>query len=445
MLTNLALSSLLLLSAGSSLSSAAPVALPSLSPRTPSFSAAADASLDATLLERDLTSRLEKYNERVEEAKERVEAAKERVREKIEAAKERIEEKKKALEAKKGKKSSPVVIPLRNGPSSSVLADVSIGTPPQKLPLLVDTGSSDLWVMANVGAPDTFNLVDSSTLAITGEEVDLTFVSQTELGQIGSDVVTIGDLSIPNQFFAGVGGQGSPDFGGVLGLSFQNLAKIDKPTFFSNLVSSGQIPEASFGLYLSRDASVSSELTLGGANSKHYSGAQTAIPTVNGVQDWAIELASYSAGAKSVDIATVAMIDSGSTSSYIPKAAAAAIYSAIPGAYLDKSPEAAYSITLNGETYDVERYVYPCDATVAPAYTFKASDRKFEVSPKRMSLGFVDDEETLCASTIMGVDIKQNGATAALLGADFFQNYYTEFRFGDEKTAPSLVFATAKA
>ncbi|GAA5837103.1 hypothetical protein JCM11251_005255 [Rhodosporidiobolus azoricus] len=460
MLTNLALSSLLLLSAGSSLTTAAPVAVSSLTAieiRSPPLPVNADGSLSSTLLERDLSATLAKYSSRLEEAKGRLKDANDRVHDKVDAVKARIEAKKAKLEAKKGKKNlSPTAVPLRQGSTANVLATVSIGTPAQKLPLIVDTGSSDLWVMANAGAenstlrscrtlPFSFDITGSSSLALTGEEVDLTFVQGSQRGLVGSDIVSIGDLTIEEQYFGGVQGLGGPDFGGVLGLSFQKLAKIDKPTFFSQLVSSGQVEKASFGLYVSQDASSLSELTLGGPNPKHYKGERTEIPTFKGMQDWALQLSRYSAGDKSVDITTVALIDSGSTSSYIPKEAAAAIYSAIPGAYLDKSPEAAYSITINGATYKVDRYVYPCNSTISPAYTFAASDRRFEVSPSTLSLGFVDDEQSLCAGTIMGVDLKMNGVTAALLGVDFLQNYYSEFRFGSDSEAPSIVFATAKA
>ncbi|GAA5986883.1 hypothetical protein JCM11641_006580 [Rhodosporidiobolus odoratus] len=378
-------------------------------------SAGPDGQVDAALVERDLKSTLQKLDGIILS--------------KTDAVEQRM--------AKKMKK-SPATIALR-GPTHAVA--LSIGTLAQKLPLLVDTGSSDLWFFGG------FDHSRSISANNTAEDIKLTYVTEAVTGTLASDTVSIGGLSVKKQYFGVVAGEGNDEMSGILGLSFPSLAKINQPTFFSNLLSSGQVTSPSFGLYLSRDMSASGELTLGGSTNNHCTGPKTAVPVVEGLGRWTLRVNDYAVDGKTVlSLPTFAFIDSGSTTSYIPKAAAAAIYAQIPGAYLDTSEEARTTISLNGVPYTLDRYVYPCNATARPGYVFAGGEeRTFDVNPQDMSLAAIDATKTSCAGTIIGVDVNLGGATVGILGIDFLKSWYSVFNFGDETTKPTITFAASKA
>ena len=59
---------------------------------------------------------------------------------------------------RRAKSSGTVTAPLTEGPQfAQYFADVTIGTPPQSLKLVVDTGSSDVWAVASSASVCTTN------------------------------------------------------------------------------------------------------------------------------------------------------------------------------------------------------------------------------------------------------------------------------------------------
>ncbi|GAA6034456.1 hypothetical protein JCM8097_002734 [Rhodosporidiobolus ruineniae] len=432
------LSTLLLLSAGASLAGASPVAVSEsvvvpTAPGTTTFETytpsvkTADGGLDSTLLQRDHKSTFAKLEDIIEGCEAGVKATRRR-----------------SAQVKATTKSVPL-----SGDGTYFAATVSIGTPAQKLPLMVDTGSSDLWVLGNTADGDgLFNYANSSTIVNSGKTVNLTYVTESVTGGIATDTISVGGLTVKNQAFGVVPSEQNFGVSGILGLAPADIAKISAPTFFSNLVSSGQLASPSFGLYLSRDASKASELTLGGENAAHYSGKQSIARVVPGFGRWVLQLDYYMVnGTLAANLPTTAIIDSGSSTSFIPKKAAAAIFAKIPGAYLDTSAEAETSVNLMGQTYTLDRYAYPCGTTSRPGYVFNGTYRRvLPVATEDLNLGYIDEEtKKMCAATIIGVDIELGGKTMALLGTDFLKSYYTVFNFGTTDEPATIKFATAKA
>jgi hypothetical protein len=87
---------------------------------------------------------------------------------------------------------------------STYYADVGIGTPPQMFQLVLDTGSSDLWVavtgctICNPVTP-TFNTSESSTFQGSDHSVHVPYGSGSINGFVSSDTVTMGNYSLPAQ------------------------------------------------------------------------------------------------------------------------------------------------------------------------------------------------------------------------------------------------------
>nr|XP_037840767.1 beta-secretase 2 isoform X4 [Chlorocebus sabaeus] len=131
--------------------------------------------------------------------------------------------------------------------------EMLIGTPPQKLQILVDTGSSNFAV---AGAPhsyiDTyFDTERSSTYRSKGFDVTVKYTQGSWTGFVGEDLVTIPKgfnssflvniatiFESENFFLPGI------KWNGILGLAYATLAKPSSSleTFFDSLVTQANIP-----------------------------------------------------------------------------------------------------------------------------------------------------------------------------------------------------------
>ncbi|XP_036205237.1 beta-secretase 2 isoform X2 [Myotis myotis] len=167
--------------------------------------------------------------------------------------------------------------------------EVLIGTPPQKLQILVDTGSSNFAV---AGAPHPyidsyFDTQRSSTYRPKGFDVTVKYTQGSWTGSVGEDVVTITKgfntsflvniatiFESENFFLPGV------QWNGILGLAYAALAKPSSSleTFFDSLVTQAGIPNVfsmqmcGAGLPVDGSGTNGGSLVLGGIEPSLYKG-----------------------------------------------------------------------------------------------------------------------------------------------------------------------------
>lgn len=184
----------------------------------------------------------------------------------------------------KGSKKEENVI-LRDLQNAQYYGTVKIGTPPQEMQVVFDTGSSDFWVPSaachtksmNCSTKKVFDSSASSSYKTVekGGKTDFNIVygSGAVTGTFGVEKVTLGDdYTVDAQTFAMVDstdGLGQvyekAKFDGILGLAFPSISRDPGVnTVIPNLKENGGMDKAMFSFYLGDEAD--GELAIGGYN-----------------------------------------------------------------------------------------------------------------------------------------------------------------------------------
>lgn len=170
-------------------------------------------------------------------------------------------------------------------------SDISIGTPPQSFKVVLDTGSSNLWVPSSQCSSiacylhNKYDSSASSTYKKNGSDFSIQYGSGSLSGFVSEDTVEIGDLKIKNQLFAEATNEPGLAFAfgrfdGILGLGYDTIAvnKIVPP--FYNMLNQKLLDEPVFAFYLgdTNKEGDDSEATFGGIDKSHYTGDLVKIP-----------------------------------------------------------------------------------------------------------------------------------------------------------------------
>ncbi|ODV94933.1 hypothetical protein PACTADRAFT_27622, partial [Pachysolen tannophilus NRRL Y-2460] len=259
------------------------------------------------------------------------------------------------------------------------LANVTVGTPAQSLAVLIDTGSSDLWVMGNQNPycepSSTSSVSASATNAYSSAEATIdcslygtfdksksstyksngtTFYIEygdgsTAQGTWGTDEFTIAGITIHNQSLA-VANKTDASIS-ILGIGYVGLESTEQSTTTEDytypnlpvkLVEQGIINKNAYSLYLNTPDSSSGIILFGGVDHDKYTGSLETVQVVNqylyeGVLQpitLAVTLSAITVNSTVVsNLPAVALLDSGTTAIYAPVTVFMAINQALGGTY----------------------------------------------------------------------------------------------------------------
>ena len=170
-------------------------------------------------------------------------------------------------------------------------SEIEIGTPPQKFKVVLDTGSSNLWVPSSECGSiacylhSKYDSSSSSTFQKNGSEFEIRYGSGSLSGFVSEDTVKIGDLKLEHQQFAEANSEPGLAFAfgrfdGILGLGFDAISvnKIVPP--FYNMLNQKKIDEPVFAFYLgdANKEGQNSVATFGGVDKDHYTGELVKLP-----------------------------------------------------------------------------------------------------------------------------------------------------------------------
>lgn len=140
------------------------------------------------------------------------------------------------------------------------MADIFIGTPPQKIRAIFDTGSSNTWILnAKVKRINgqAYDDTASSTAAATDQAATITFAQGSLAGHFYTDDLTFGEgdskVVIKEQKFGNVEEEKdifNGDFEAIVGLAYPALAEPGVAPVFDNMMSQNLLKNNMFSFYL---------------------------------------------------------------------------------------------------------------------------------------------------------------------------------------------------
>ncbi|GAA5879351.1 hypothetical protein JCM8547_008119 [Rhodosporidiobolus lusitaniae] len=341
------------------------------------------------------------------------------------------------------------VVPLRDFFSAPldimIYGIVSIGTPPQDFPLLVDTGSADLWVYAEgTGSNQAEWDASRSSTAVTTPAVpwDIQYGKGEQTGYLNEDIVTIGGYSVNNTVFAAADSLNSAftsyPISGLIGFGFGAIAASGYAPWFERLINSGQLSEQYFGIYFVRASDVAeeqnlrstgsidgAELCVGCVDSTKYEGEITWCP-VTSEGFWAVESDGIALNGSIVEGTSFrAVIDSGTTLIQVPSVVASRFYAQLPSS----------SISLDGSG----TYTLPCNTPIS-SLAVSFGGVQFEVPPKDLLRAVSRDGRTCMLTISAGANQDVDGEYIGIIGGVFLKNAYSIYSYS-HSGSPAVGFA----
>ncbi|CCE62767.1 hypothetical protein TPHA_0D01260 [Tetrapisispora phaffii CBS 4417] len=311
-------------------------------------------------------------------------------------------------------------VPLSNYLNAQYYTDISLGTPKQNFKVILDTGSSNLWVPSKDCTSlacylhSKYDHDESTTYEKNGTKFTIQYGSGSMDGYISRDTLIIGDdLVIPEQDFAEATSEPGlafafGKFDGILGLAYDTIAvnKVVPP--FYNAIKQGILDENKFAFYLgdtNKDNKSGGEATFGGYDKSKFTGDITWLP-VRRKAYWEVKFDSIALGDEVASLDGYgAAIDTGTSLITLPSGLAEVINTQI-GA--KKSWSGQYTID--------------CDTRDAlPDMTFNFNGYNFTVSPYDYTL----EMSGSCISAITPMDFPEPVGPLAIIGDAFLRKYYS--------------------
>ncbi|EMF12616.1 aspartyl proteinase [Sphaerulina musiva SO2202] len=310
-------------------------------------------------------------------------------------------------------------VAVSNFLNAQYFSEIAVGTPPQEFKVVLDTGSSNLWVPSSECGSiacylhSKYNHGDSNTYKQNGSEFAIRYGSGSLEGYVSQDTVQIGDLKIKDQLFAEATSEPGLAFAfgrfdGIMGLGYDTISVNGIPPPFYNMIDQGLLDEKVFAFYLSStDKGDESEAIFGGVNKDHYTGDMTKIPLRRKAY-WEVDLDAITFGKQTAEIdATGAILDTGTSLIALPSTLAELL-----------NKEIGAKKSYNGQ------YTVDCSARDSlPDLTFTLTGHNFTID----SYDYILEVQGSCISAFMGFDIPEPAGPLAILGDAFLRKWYSVY------------------
>lgn len=311
-------------------------------------------------------------------------------------------------------------VPISNFMNAQYFSEITIGSPPQNFKVVLDTGSSNLWVPSvECGSiacylHSKYDSSASSTYKKNGTSFEIRYGSGSLSGFVSQDTMTIGDITIKGQDFAEATSEPGLAFAfgrfdGILGLGYDTISvnRIVPP--FYKMLEQKLIDEPVFAFYLA-DTNGESEVVFGGVNKDKYKGKITTIPLRRKAY-WEVDFDGISYGDDTADLENTGVIlDTGTSLIALPSQLAEMLNAQI-GAKKNYAGQYAIECDKRDSLKDV---------------TFNLAGYNFTLGP----YDYILEVSGSCISTFMGMDFPEPTGPLAILGDAFLRRYYSIYDAG---------------
>ena len=310
-------------------------------------------------------------------------------------------------------------VPLANYMNAQYYADITIGTPPQNFKVVLDTGSSNLWVPSsecNSIACFLHSKYDhsvSSTYKKNGTDFAIQYGSGSLEGYVSNDLITIGDLTIPKQDFAEATNEPGlafafGKFDGILGLAYDSISVNKMVPPFYNAINQDIVDEKRFAFYLGDSTNENAdggEATFGGIDKSKFTGDITWLP-VRRKAYWEVKFDAIGLGDEFAELQNHgAAIDTGTSLITLPSDLAEVI-----------------NAQIGAKKGWTGQYTVDCETRGSlPNLSFKFNGKKFTISPYDYTL----EVSGSCISAITPMDFPEPVGPLAIIGDAFLRRYYS--------------------
>lgn len=313
-------------------------------------------------------------------------------------------------------------VPVENFLNAQYFSEISLGTPPQTFKVVLDTGSSNLWVPSSECSSiacflhNKYDSSASSTYKKNGTKFDIRYGSGSLSGFVSQDHLKIGDILIKRQDFAEATSEPGLAFAfgrfdGILGLGYDSIAvnKIVPP--FYNMLNQKLIDEPVFSFYLGGEGDTS-EATFGGIDYDHFTGDLITIPLRRKAY-WELDLNAITFGDDTAELDNTGVIlDTGTSLIALPSTMAELL-----------NKEIGATKSWSGQ------YTIDCSKRDSlPDLTFDLSGHSFTIGP----YDYILDVQGNCISTFMGMDFPEPVGPLAILGDAFLRRWYSVYDLGND-------------
>ncbi|EGO01922.1 hypothetical protein SERLA73DRAFT_177556 [Serpula lacrymans var. lacrymans S7.3] len=321
-------------------------------------------------------------------------------------------------------------VPLTNFMNAQYYTEITLGSPAQTFKVILDTGSSNLWVPSSKCTSiacflhTKYDSSSSSTYKANGTEFSIQYGSGSMEGFVSQESMKIGDLSIQHQDFAEATKEPGlafafGKFDGILGLGYDTISVNHITPPFYNMIDQGLLDEPLFSFRLGSSEDDGGEAVFGGIDSSAYTGSITYVP-VRRKAYWEVELEKVSFGGDELDLEnTGAAIDTGTSLIALPTDVAEMLNTQI-GA----------TRSWNGQ-YQVDCAKVPS----LPELSFYFGGKPYPLK----GTDYILNVQGTCISAFTGLDINLPGGALWIIGDVFLRRYFTVYDLGRD----AVGFATA--
>ncbi|PUU75779.1 aspartic peptidase domain-containing protein [Tuber borchii] len=312
-------------------------------------------------------------------------------------------------------------VPVSNFLNAQYFSEITIGTPPQSFKVVLDTGSSNLWVPSSQCGSiacylhSKYDSGSSSTYKANGTSFEIRYGSGSLSGFVSQDNMEIGDLKIKHQTFAEATSEPGLAFAfgrfdGILGLGYDSISVNHIVPPFYQMINQGLLDKPVFAFYLG-GTDDQSEAIFGGIDEDHYEGKLIKLP-VRRKAYWEVEFEAMTFGKATAQFDnTGAVIDTGTSLIALPSTLAELL-----------NKEIGAKKGFNGQ------YTVECEKRDSlPDLTFTLTGHDFTIT----AYDYILEVQGSCISAFMGMDFPEPVGPLAILGDAFLRKYYSVYDLGD--------------